>query len=98
MANHMRVELVHQALSMALGRRHPAAGLRMHTDQGSQYGADRYRQLLARHGIQPSMSRKGNCWDNAVAESFFRTLKTELISLEDFETHDQAQTAVFEYK
>jgi transposase InsO family protein len=97
MANHMRVELVNQALSMALGRRHPTAGLIMHTDRGSQYGADRYRQLLARHGIQSSMSRKGNCWDNAVAESFFRTLKTALIYLEDFETHEQAQTGVFEY-
>ena len=97
MANHMRVELVNQALSMALGQRQPAAGLIMHTDRGSQYGADRYRQLLARHGIQPSMSRKGNCWDNAVAESFFHTLKTELIYLEDFDTHEQAQTAVFEY-
>jgi putative transposase len=97
MATHMRVELVNQALSMALGQRHPAAGLIMHTDRGSQYGADRYRQLLTRHGIQPSMSRKGNCWDNAVAESFFRTLKTELIYLEDFETHEQAQTGVFEY-
>jgi putative transposase len=97
MANHMRVELVNQALSMALGQRHPAAGLIMHTDRGSQYGADRYRQLLARHGIQPSMSRKGNCWDNAVAESFFRTLKTELIYLEEFATHEQAQTGVFEY-
>jgi transposase InsO family protein len=97
MANHMRVELVNQALSMALGQRHPAAGLIMHTDRGSQYGADRYRQLLARHGIQSSMSRKGNCWDNAVAESFFRTLKTELIYLEEFATHEQAQTGVFEY-
>jgi putative transposase len=97
MANHMRVELVNQALSMALGQRQPAAGLIMHTDRGSQYGADRYRQLLARHGIQPSMSRKGNCWDNAVAESFFRTLKTELIYLEEFATHEQAQTRVFEY-
>jgi transposase InsO family protein len=97
MANHMRVELVTQALSMALGRRHPAAGLIMHTDRGSQYGADRYRQLLARHGIQSSMSRTGDCWDNAVAESFFRTLKTELIYLEDFETHEQAQAGVFEY-
>jgi putative transposase len=97
MANHRRVELVHQALSIALGRRHPTAGLIMHTDRGSQYGADRYRQLLARHGIQSSMSRKGNCGDNAVAESFFRTLKTALISLEDFETHEQAQTGVCEY-
>jgi transposase InsO family protein len=97
MANHMRAELVNQALSMALCQRHPAAGLIMHTDRGSQYGADSYRQLLAQHEIQPSMSRKGNCWDNAVAESFFHTLKTELIYLEDFETHEDAQTAVFEY-
>jgi putative transposase len=97
MANHMRGELVHQALSMALGQRHPAAGLIRHTDRGSQYGADRYRQLLARHGIQPSMSRKGTCWDNAVAESVFHTLKTARIYLEDFDTHEQAQTAVFAY-
>jgi putative transposase len=97
MADHMRAELVTQALAMATRRRQPAAGLLMHTDRGSQYGADSYRQLLAQHGIQPSMSRKGNCWDNAVAESFFHTLKTELIYLEDFDTHQQAQTAVFEY-
>jgi putative transposase len=97
MANHMRAELVHQALSMAVYQRQPAAGLIMHTDRGSQYGADSYRQLLRQHGIEPSMSRKGNCWDNAVAESFFHTLKTELIYLEAYDTHEQAQTAVFEY-
>ena len=97
MANHRRAELVNQALLMALLQRQPAAGLLMHTDRGSQYGADSYRQLLSQHGIEPSMSRKGNCWDNAVAESFFRTLKTELIYLADFDTHEQAQTAVFEY-
>ena len=97
MANHMRAELVNQALAMALCQRQPAAGLIMHTDRGSQYGADSYRQLLTQHGIQPSMSRKGNCWDNAVAESFFHTLKTELVYLERFDTHEYAQTAVFEY-
>lgn len=97
MANHMRAELVNQALAMALCQRQPAAGLLMHTDRGSQYGADSYRQLLTQHEIQPSMSRKGNCWDNAVAESFFHTLKTELVYLEDFDTHEYAQTAVFEY-
>lgn len=79
MADHMRAELVNQALLMALCQRQPAVGLIMHTDRGSQYGADSYRQLLTQHEIQPSMSRKGNCWDNAVAESFFHTLKTELI-------------------
>jgi transposase InsO family protein len=77
MADHRRTERVTQALSMARCQRQPAAGRLMHTDQGSQYGADSYRQLLARHGRQPSMSRKGNCWDNAVAESFFPTIKTE---------------------
>ena len=97
MANHMRAELVNQALSMALSQRQPAAGLIMHTDRGSQYGADSYRQLLIQHRLEPSMSRKGNCWDNAVAESFFHTLKTALIYLEDYDTHEQAQTAVFEY-
>jgi putative transposase len=97
MADHMRAELVNQALAMAICQRQPEAGLIMHTDRGSQYGADSYRQLLRQYGIEPSMSRKGNCWDNAVAESFFHTLKTELIYLEDFDTHEQAQTAVFEY-
>jgi putative transposase len=97
MADHMRAELVQQALAMAIGQRQPATGLIMHTDRGSQYGADSYRQFLAQHRIQASMSRKGNCWDNAVAESFFHTLKTELIHLEDFDTHDHAQTAVCEY-
>ena len=97
MADHMRAELVNHALSMAIGQRQPAAGLIMHTDRGSQYGADSYRQLLTQHGIEPSMSRKGNCWDNAVAESFFHTLKTELVYAEDYDTHEAAQTAVFEY-
>ena len=62
----------------------------MHTDRGSQYGADGYRQLLRQHGIEPSMSRKGHCWD-------FHTLKTALIYLEEYATHEAAQTAVFEY-
>lgn len=97
MAAHMRAELVNQALAMAIYQRQPAAGLIMHTDRGSQYGAESYRQLLHQHEIQPSMRRKGNCWDNAVAESFFHTLKTELVYMEDFNTHEQAQTAVFEY-
>jgi putative transposase len=97
MADHMRAELVNQALAMAICQRRPAAELIMHTDRGSQYGADSYRQLLGQHGMQPSMSRKGNCWDNAVAESFFHTLKTELIYLEDFDTREQAQRVVFEY-
>jgi putative transposase len=97
MANHMRAELVTQALVMARCQRQPAAGLIMHTDRGSQYGAASSLRLLTQYGMQPSMSRTGNCWDNAVAESFFHTLKTELVYMEDFNTHEQAQTAVFEY-
>jgi putative transposase len=72
MANHMRAELVTQALAMAIGQRLPAAGLIMHTDRGSQYGAESYRQLLTRHGMQASMSRKGNCWDNKVLTHHWR--------------------------
>jgi len=97
MADPMRAELVNQALAMAICQRQPAAGLIMHTDHGSQYGADSYQHLLTQHGRQPRMSRKSNCWDNAVAESFFHTLKTELIYTEDYDTHEAAQTAVFEY-
>jgi transposase InsO family protein len=96
-ADHMRAELVPQALAMAIGQRRPVAGLIMHTDRGSQYGADSSQQRLTHHGIQPSMSRQGNGGENAVAESFFHTLKTALIYLEDFDTRAQAQTAVFEY-
>ena len=97
MADHMRAALVQQALAMAIWQRQPAAGLLMHTDRSSQYGAESYRHLLTQRGMQPSMSRKGNGWDNAGAESFLHTLKTEMIFLEDFDTHEQAKPAVFEY-
>ena len=75
----LKAELGTDALQMALNQRQPQAGLIMHTDRGSQYVADRYLQLRHYHGITPSMSRKGNCWDNAGAESFFHTLKTEFV-------------------
>jgi transposase InsO family protein len=97
MAEHMRTPLVNHALMMAIQRRRPPPGLVMHTDQGSQYGADSYLAILARHSIQPSMSRKGDCWDNAVIESFFHSLKTELIYPERFENRAQAQQTIFEY-
>ena len=83
MAAHMRAELVNQALALALCQRQPAAGRRMQTDRGRQYGADSSRQLLPQHGMQPRMRRKGNCGENAVAESFFHTFKTALIYTED---------------
>lgn len=93
----LKAELVTNALQMALDQRQPRPGLIMHTDRGSQYAADRYVQLLHHYEIVPSMSRKGNCWDNAVAESFFHTLKTECVYLEPFATREQAQDAIFDY-
>lgn len=89
--------LVLSALSMALEQRQPAAGLVHHSDQGSQYASADYQQALKVSGLQCSMSRKGNCWGNAVAESFFSTLKTELVYHTDFTTRQQARSESFEY-
>ena len=94
---HMRETLILEALQLAQGRREVRPGLLLHSDQGVQYRGNEYQQTLQDMGIEASMSRKGNCWDNAVVESFFHTLKTELIYLEDYDTHEQARTAVFEY-
>jgi putative transposase len=82
---------------MALRDRHPPRGLLHHSDHGSQYASQEYRALLARHGILSSMSRKGNCWDNAVAESLFASLKTELVYPSRWRTRAEARSAVFEY-
>ena len=79
MGQRLTVELVEQALTMVLANRAPTAGLLRHSDRGSQYAATSYQQLLAAHGITTSMSRKGNCWDNACIESFFGTLKRKLV-------------------
>lgn len=68
-----------------------------HTDRGSQYASESHRALLTLHGIRQSMSRKGNCWDNAVSESFFHSLKTELIHHQTYQTRSEAKQAVFEY-
>jgi transposase InsO family protein len=97
MAPHMRTELVLQALRMALGQRVPEPDMVHHSDRGSQYASDLYRQVLRRHGIVCSMSRKGNCWDNAVVESFFATLKTELIQRRSWPTREQVRSAIVEY-
>jgi transposase InsO family protein len=97
MAEHMRTKLVNDALSMAIWKRKPEKGLLWHTDRGSQYASESHRALLAQHGIRQSMSRKGNCWDNAVSESFFHTLKTELIHHQTYQTRSDAKQAVFEY-
>jgi transposase InsO family protein len=85
------------ALRMALERRQPAAGLVHHSDRGVQYASESYRAALSANGLVPSMSRKGNCWDNAPAESFFSTLKTELVGDRVFPSRAVARTEVFEY-
>ena len=82
---------------MALITRNPDKGLIWHTDRGSQYASYAHKDLLQQHGITQSMSRKGNCWDNAVAESFFHTLKTELVYHEIYETRAQANQSILEY-
>ena len=97
MSDNMKTSLVNNALEMAIARRKPLRGLLWHTDRGSQYASYSHKDLCQKHGIIQSMSRKGNCWDNAVAESFFHTLKTELIYHEIFETRAQANQAIFEY-
>ena len=97
-AEHMRLELVLNALQMALGERLTDGGLLIHhSDRGSQYASETYRDTLARQGIVCSMSRKGNCWDNAVAESFFATLKKELIDRDSWPTRRIAKSAIHEY-
>ena len=90
-------ELALSALRMAITMRAPAPGLLHHSDRGSQYACTDYRALLATHGMRASMSRKGNCWDNAVAESFFATLEAELIATNDWPTRDAARRAIFRY-
>lgn len=85
------------ALEMAIARRLPGEGLVTHSDRGSQYASDHYQRLLERHAITCSMSRRGNCWDNAPMESFFASLKKELIHDEDYQTRREARASVFEY-
>jgi transposase InsO family protein len=93
----MEVELVLSALRMARAARRPAPGLIFHSDQGSQYASGAYRAELATHAMRASMSGKGICYDNAVAESFFSTLEFELVMRSDWRTREEARSAVFEY-
>jgi transposase InsO family protein len=97
MADHLRSSLASEALAMAMASRRPKAGLIFHTDRGCQYTSGEFRELLARHGLVQSLSRPGQCWDNAVAESFFATLKEELLHRGVWPTRDAARRAVFEY-
>ena len=97
LSTRMRTSLVLDALDMAINSRQPDAGLIHHSDRGSQYASLEFQELLAEREYLSSMSRKGNCWDNAVAESFFKTLKQELIYQQRFTTREQARLAIFEY-
>jgi len=93
----MTSRLVVEALGMALQRRLPGEDLLAHSDRGSQYASAHYQRLLSLHGITCSMSRRANCWDNAPMESFFASLKKELVHREDYRTREQAKASIFEY-
>jgi transposase InsO family protein len=97
MADNMKAKLVNDALTMAIWKRKPNKGLIWYSDRGSQYASDSHRTILKDHGVVQSMSRKGDCWDNAVAESFFHTLKTELTNHCQFNNQQEAKNMIFEY-
>jgi putative transposase len=97
MSERLDRRLALDALRMALAQRRPPRGLIHHSDRASQYGCAEYQQLLAAYGIRGSMSRRGDCWDNAVAESFFASLKLELIYQVRWPSRAAARTALFEY-
>jgi transposase InsO family protein len=97
MRDTLEAELALNALQMAIDARRPPPGVIHHSDRGVQYACDAYRAVLTQHGFRASMSRKGDCWDNAVAESFFATLEWELLMQNDFQTRNEARHAIFEY-
>jgi transposase InsO family protein len=97
MAPSMPAALVCDALRMAIQQRRPPPGLIVHSDRGSQYASDQYQALLAEHGFVCSMSRKGNCWDNAVAERFFLNLKMERVWQRNYANHTEAKCDVANY-
>ena len=97
MSDSLERTLVVDALRMAYRRRRPGKGLIHHSDRGSQYASEHYRNLLKDYGMQMSMSRKGDCWDNAPMESFFGTLKKELVNHRKFRTRAEARRDIFDY-
>jgi len=98
MRSDMTAQLVSEALEQAIARRDLKAGMIVHSDRGVQYSSDAYRSIIARHGFRQSMSRKGDCWDNAPMESFFKTMKAELIYPQKYyHTRQEAATSIFEY-
>jgi putative transposase len=97
MSARMKAQLVCDALTMAIWQRRPAAGLIHHSDRGSQYASKAFRRVLDAHHIQGSMSRKGDCWDNSVAESFFGSLKQERVHWRNYQTRYEAQQDILQY-
>jgi transposase InsO family protein len=97
MSERIDSRLVVDALEMAVSRRLPGEGLVAHSDRGSQYASEHYRRVLSGQGITCSMSRRANCWDNAPMESFFASLKKELVHDEDYQTRQEARASIFEY-
>lgn len=97
MRTRMKANLVADALRMAVWQRRPKPGLIVHSDRGSQYASNVYRRLLKDHGLVGSMSRKGDCWDNSVAESFFASLKKERVQWRNYQTRYEAQQDVLDY-
>jgi len=97
MSNRVYGQLTLGALRMAQSRRRPQVGLLHHSDRGSQYACRDYRAVLEQHGMICSMSRKGDCWDNAVSESFFKTLKAERVNDRDYWTREEAKTDIINY-
>jgi putative transposase len=97
MSSRMKAQLVCDALIMAIWQRRPGAGLIHHSDRGSQYASKAFRKLLKKNGIKGSMSRKGDCWDNAVVESFFGSLKQERVHWRNYQTRNEAQQDILNY-
>ena len=97
MSGRNNLELVTAALDMAIDERQPKSGLIHHTDRGMLYAAHSYRALQEKHGLVPSMSRKGDCYDDAVAESFFASLKNERVYFNNYQTRQEAKSDIFRY-
>lgn len=97
LSNRMTKKLIMDALRIAIWRRRPAPGLTFHSDRGSQYCSNDFQKMLKAHGMLSSMSRKGNCWDNAVAESFFGSLKTERVFFSSYKTREEARRDIVDY-
>jgi putative transposase len=97
MSSGLSKELILHALNQAVGQRQSQPGIIFHSDRGRQYASEAVKELLNKHQFRQSMSRKGNCYDNAVVESFFSTLKTELIYQNHYKTKQQAKASIFEY-